>query len=113
MVKWSLRDIGLAVLFSYILITALNYILNQGFGIPVIRTGSFILLFLVGCILGSMWIFLKDGKLEAEEIKGLIVVIVLVVAIYFGIRYALPELFSSIAPQRLQEVMDNAFSFLS
>jgi hypothetical protein len=113
MAKWDFKDIGLAVIFSYVIITVLNYILNQGFGVPIVKTGVAILLFGVGVILSCLFIFLKDGKFEKEEVRGLIVILVLVVVIYFGIKMALPELFSAIAPQKLQEVMNTAFSFIN
>jgi DMSO/TMAO reductase YedYZ heme-binding membrane subunit len=113
MAKYDFKDIGLAVLFSYLAITILNYIMHQAFNLPIIKTGIAILIFLIGIILGSLWVFMRDGKFEKSEIQGLVVVIILVAVIYFVIKMTLPELFSTIAPQRLQEVMDTAFSFLN
>ena len=101
---WNIKDLGLAVVLSYVLITALNYIVHWAFPqIGIIKTGVAILMFLIGIILACLWTFARDGSFDASDVKGLLLVTGLVIGIYFAIKFTLPELFSSL-PNNLKEV---------
>lgn len=72
--------------------------------IQIVKTGVAILLFFIGIIVSSIFVFIRDGRFDKEDVTGLLVVTGVVIGLYFGIRWALPELFSAIVPNKLQEV---------
>lgn len=101
---WNIKDIGLATVLSYIIITVLNYVVHWAFpSIGIVKSGVAILIFLIGIILACLWTFARDGSFSSDDVKGLLVVTGLVVAIYFAIRWAAPELFA-ILPNYTKEV---------
>lgn len=100
---WTFKDIGLATIYSYIVITILNYVAHYAFAVPILKTGIAILILFVGIIIASIFVFTRDGSFSKEDVTGLLVVTAVVVGLYFGIRWALPDLFS-LVPQKLQEV---------
>lgn len=105
---WNFKDIGLATIYSYILITLLNYLAHYAFDIPILKTGVAILIFFVGIIIASIFVFTRDGSFSAEDTKGLLTVAGVVIALYFGIRWALPDLFTV-----LNDFSGGAFSILT
>lgn len=101
---WSIKDIGLATVLSYVIMTILNYVIHWAFpSIGIVKSGIAILIFLIGVILACLWTFARDGSFSPDDVKGLLVVTAIVIAIYFGIRWALPDLFN-IVPNGLKEV---------
>lgn len=100
---WNFKDISLSVLLSYAIMTGLNFIAHSAFNIPILKTGVLILFFMVGIVLSTILIFVRDGSFSAEDVKGLLVVTAVVIGLYFGIRWALPDLFQ-IVPSGLKEV---------
>lgn len=102
---WNLKDIGLATIYSYIVITILNYLFHAAFPqIPILKTGVAVLILFVGIIIASLFVFTRDGNFSREDVQGFLIVTVVVVGLYFGIRWALPELFSTLVPSKLQEI---------
>lgn len=102
---WNFKDIGLATIYSYAIMTILNYLFHAAFpSIPILKTGVAILILLVGVILASIFVFTRDGSFSSDDVKGLLVVTAVVIGLYFAIRWALPELFSTYVPVKLQEV---------
>lgn len=105
MATWTLKDIGLGTIYSYAIITILNYVLHAAFpSIQIVKTGIAILIFFVAIIVSSIFVFARDGSFSKEDVSGLLVITAVVIGLYFAIRWALPDLFSMIAPQSLQEV---------
>lgn len=102
---WGLKDIGLATVYSYVIITILNYLFHMAFpSIPILRTGIAILLFFVGIIIASIFTISRDGQFGKDDISGFLTIVAVVIGLYFALRWALPELFSTYVPIKLQEV---------
>lgn len=99
---WNFKDISLAVILSYAIMTGLNYLAHQVFNIPILKTGVLIMFFMVGIILSTIFVFVRDGSFSAEDVKGLLVVAGVVIALFFAIKYFLPDLFS-LLPNNLKE----------
>lgn len=107
---WNFKDIGLATIYSYIAITILNYLVHMIFpSIPIVKTGFAVVILFIGIIIASLFVFTRDGNFGKEDVQGFLVVCMVVIGLYFAVKYTLPELFSSLVPNKLQEV----FSVLS
>ena len=102
---WNFKDIGLAVIYSYVAITILNYLFHAAFpSVPILKTGVAVLILFVGIIISTLFVFARDGNFSSDDVKGFLVVVAVVIGLYFAIRWALPELFSAYVPEKLKEV---------
>ena len=100
---WTFKDISLAVILSYVIMTVVNYVVHWAFpSVGIVKSGVAILIFLIGVILACLWTFARDGSFSGDDVKGLLVVTGLVVVIYFAVRWAVPDLFA-IIPGGLKE----------
>lgn len=94
---WSFKQLLLAVIYSYALITIINYLVHWAWpAVPIAKTGVALLIFFVGIIIAAIAVLTSDGSFDSSDIKGLLTIVAILVALYFGIRFALPDLFSVI-----------------
>lgn len=100
---YNLKDVVLAVIYSYAAVTILNYLFHYLFpSVPIVKTGIAILIFGIGIIISTLFVFTRDGSFGKDDIQGLLVVTALVIGLYFLIRWTLPDLFS-ILPSGIKE----------
>lgn len=101
---WKFKDILLAVVYSWAIMTIINYVLHSVWPqIDIVKSGVAILIFFVGIIISSLVVLTSDGKFDKDDVKGFLVITGVVVALYFGIKFALPDLFS-LLPSYTREV---------
>lgn len=105
--KWSIRDIVIASIFSYIVVTIINYLAHEAFpSIPIFKSGIALVLLLISVILVMFFSFVSDGRFTMDEVKALLIIVLLMIGFYLVIRFALPDLFS-IIPESTKQLFSS------
>ena len=104
MVKIDVKNIAMGAGLSFLVLTILNLLLHQAFNqIPVIKSGSAIILMLVAITIVMLFVFVSDKKFDKSEIFMFILILIVMVAIFYVTKKYIPELYS-LFPDSLKEV---------
>lgn len=100
----NVRDLGIAVILSYFVVTLLNIVVSTAFPkIPILKTGSALILLMVAVIIVMAFIFAADKKVTREELIMFFAILFTMVAVYYVVKTSVPGLFN-ILPDSLKEI---------
>jgi len=101
--KYSIKNIGLAILFALVLITIVSYFASTYLSIETVKTGPAFFLFFLSIFLTMIFIFAQDGRFSGSDWAVMALLTIGLVASAWVLKTYLPEIFSAF-PQSTREV---------
>lgn len=113
MVKIDIKNLGIGLFFSVVIITILNLLVAQLFpSVPILKTGVALILIMVGIALTLVFVFAADKKITNQEIIMFFAILITMFIIYYVTNRFAPEIFS-ILPESTKQVLNTAFSSIN
>lgn len=92
--KLDVKDFGIIMILSLVLVTAISWFLSLYTNIPLIYSGPVFILFFIAVFIIYLFVIAKDGRVERGEVFTIIVLAIILIAMGVILKKFLPGIFS-------------------
>lgn len=97
--RFDVKDFGIVMILSLVLVTAISWFLSLYTQIPLIFSGPVFVLFFISTFLIYLFVVARDGKIEKGEVITIVVLAGILILMGVLLKKFIPGIFSILPEQ--------------